>query len=163
GAERGRKLLSPFGRLPSISLPPGRVPTPDRHGKEEMAMTTIRWALRCLASVAALAILVGAAQTQAPANRPAAVGNGEPISLAKVEAFLKMRGPTPTPLTEQQRKQMQFEMVNALIDDVLMRQFLAKNAPKVDPAEVSKRLAELQTGLKKQGKTVQDFCRESGQ
>src|SRR5439155_12002641 len=80
-----------------------------------------------------------------------------------VEMLMKERGPSPTPLSEVQRKQMQLASLEMLIDDVLMRQFLRKSGPKVDPAEVAKRVAELEASLKKQGKSLQDFYRETNQ
>ena len=58
---------------------------------------------------------------------PAAIVNGTAITMAEVESILKQAGPTATPLTEAQRKQMQMEAVAMLIDDVLMEQFLKKN------------------------------------
>jgi hypothetical protein len=50
-----------------------------------------------------------------------------------------------------------------LIDQALMRQFLDRNAKPVPMAEVDRQLAELQAGLRKQGKSMQDFCREGNQ
>jgi peptidyl-prolyl cis-trans isomerase C len=125
-------------------------------------MTARTWALRSLAGVTVLATLASGLRAQAP-GKPAATVNGEPIPIAEVEALLKGRGPLPTPPTELQRKQMQIEALGMLIDDLVMQQFLRKHAPKVDPAEFGKRLAELQDGLKKQNKTLQDFCKETGQ
>lgn len=118
-----------------------------------------------LVSLAMLAVLVNAAPAQAvrPASKPAAVVDGTAISMAEVEAVLKQAGPTATPLTDAQRKQLQMEAVGMLIDDVLMEKFLRKNAPRVDPAEVNKKVAELEEGLKQQGKTLADFYKESGQ
>src|SRR5262245_46025329 len=101
------------------------------------------------------------AQNPAPPPAPAAVVNGEVISWTDVEMLMKERGPSPTPLSEVQRKQMQVASLEMLIDDMLMRQFLRKSGLKVDPAEVAKRVAELEASLKKQGKTLQDFYRET--
>jgi peptidyl-prolyl cis-trans isomerase C len=67
------------------------------------------------------------------------------------------------PLTEAQKKQMQMEAIGMLIDDILMQQFLRKNAPHLDPNEVNKKMAELEESLKKQNKTLQDFFKETGQ
>jgi peptidyl-prolyl cis-trans isomerase C len=113
-------------------------------------------------SAAVLVVAAGAATAQAPAKVAATV-NGAVITLADVEAALKARGPMATPPTEQQRRQMQLEALSMLIDDLIMQQFLRQQAPKVDPAEVSKRLAEMELGLKKQNKTLADFYREIGQ
>jgi parvulin-like peptidyl-prolyl isomerase len=123
------------------------------------------WGLQMLASTAVLAILAtGArAQNQAAPAKPVAIVDGTPITMAEVEAVLKQIGPSPTPLTEAQKKQMHMEAIGMLIDDLLMQQFLRKNGPQLEANEVSKKLAELDESLKKQNKTIQDFLKESGQ
>lgn len=128
-------------------------------------MTARKWIVQSLVTVAALAVLTRAISAQGPSNSlpPAAVVNGEAISMAEVEQVLKERGPSPTPVPEVQRRQMQLGALEMLIDDALMRQFLRKNGPKIDPADVSKRLAELEASLKKEGKTLQDFYRDTKQ
>jgi peptidyl-prolyl cis-trans isomerase C len=50
-----------------------------------------------------------------------------------------------------------------LIDQALMGQFLDKNAKPISAAEVDQKLAEMAAGLRKQGKTIQDLCRETNQ
>jgi peptidyl-prolyl cis-trans isomerase C len=97
------------------------------------------------------------------APKPVAVVNGTPITRAELDAVLKQAGPTAAPLTEAQKRQMQVEAVGMLIDDLLMQQFLRKNGPRVELAEVEKQLAELDASLKRQGKTLQDFYKDSGQ
>jgi peptidyl-prolyl cis-trans isomerase C len=100
---------------------------------------------------------------QAPAAKPAAVVNGVAVPMADVEAVLKARGPFPPDFPEAKRREVQFVIVTSLIDDVLLQQFLAKNAKPADPAEVTKQIAELEGNLKKQNHTLQDFCKETGQ
>ena len=46
---------------------------------------------------------------------------------------------------------------------MLMQQFLRKNAPRVEPGDVNKHIAELEATQKKQGKTLADFLKETGQ
>jgi peptidyl-prolyl cis-trans isomerase C len=122
------------------------------------------WLVQSLASLATVAILVnGAAAQLRPAPKPAAVVDGTAITMAEVESVLKQAGPTATPLTEAQRKQLQVEAVSALIDDLLMEKFLRKNGPRIDAAEINKKVAELEGSLKQQGKTLADFFKESGQ
>lgn len=128
-------------------------------------MTARNWALLSLAA-AVLAVGAGRGSAQAPATPDqtvAAVVNGETIYLSEIEAILKERGPTATPPTELQRRQMQFAALEMLLDDRLMQQMLRKHGPKVDPAEVAKQFALLEDGLKKQGKTLQDFYKETKQ
>jgi peptidyl-prolyl cis-trans isomerase C len=123
------------------------------------------WGPQSLASAVILVVLTSTVLGQTPigATKPVAVVDGTPITMAEVEAVLKQGGPTATPLTAAQRRQMQMEAVGMLIDDLLMQQFLRSHGPKIDPAEVNKRLAELEESLKKQGKTLQDFFKESNQ
>jgi parvulin-like peptidyl-prolyl isomerase len=128
-------------------------------------MRARRWALRTLASLVALVSLLSRVPAQAPsaASKPAAVVNGEGIPWAEVEAVLKKQGPTAVPATEAQRRQMQRDVVEMLIDDLLMQQYLRKHGPKVPPAEVNKKLAELEASLKAQQRSLQDFYKETSQ
>jgi peptidyl-prolyl cis-trans isomerase C len=106
-----------------------------------------------------------AAIAPAPASKPAATVNGEIISLAEVDAAAFGNGPPPPqPLTEAQRRQLRLEVLGELIDDLLMSQFLRKNGPKVNPADVDKELQKLEARVKenKPGATLQDFYRETG-
>jgi peptidyl-prolyl cis-trans isomerase C len=128
-------------------------------------MNMRNWGLQTLASAAILTIVANGVSAQDPAvqAKPAAVVDGTPITFAEVETVLKQAPPSPTPLTEAQKKQMQAEAVMMLVDDVLMQQFLRKTGPKVEPAEVNKKVAELEASLKKENKTLQDFFKETGQ
>jgi peptidyl-prolyl cis-trans isomerase C len=121
-----------------------------------------------------LALWLGAtapAQTPKPAQAPAAssakttaaVVNGETITLDEVEAVLKQRPLSPTPLTAQQQRQLRLEAVSALIDDLLLRQFMRDKGPKIDQVELDKQMAALAAGLKAQNRTMADFCRDSQQ
>src|SRR4051794_24972940 len=86
-----------------------------------------------------LALWLGSAvpaTAQAPKPAPAAskttaaVVNGETITLDEVEAVLKQRAQSPTPLTAQQQRQLRLEAASALIDDALLRQFMRDKGPK---------------------------------
>jgi peptidyl-prolyl cis-trans isomerase C len=118
-----------------------------------------------IAAALAVGVLCGnQSKAQAPAaGKPAAVVNGVVVPMADVEAVLKARGPFPPDFPEAKRREVQFVIVTSLIDDVLLQQFLAKNAKPADPAEVTKQITELEENLKKQNHTLQDFCKETGQ
>jgi parvulin-like peptidyl-prolyl isomerase len=104
------------------------------------------------------------ALAQPPAGkRPPAIVNGEVVSQAELDAAIRQAGPTPMQGTEAQRRQLQMQALGFLIDQALIRQFLARNAKPVATAEVEKQLAEMEAGLRKQGKTLQDLCREANQ
>jgi peptidyl-prolyl cis-trans isomerase C len=96
-------------------------------------------------------------------NKAAAIVNDEVITMAELDALLKKDGPMAVPLPEAVRKQNQQFALDALISEVLMRQFLKQNAPPVDPREVNARMSDLLVGLKRQNKTLAEFCREMNQ
>ncbi len=72
--------------------------------------------------------------------------------------------PSATTLTEAQRRQMRFDIVSDLIDEMILEQFLRKNGAKIEPAEVDKEIVRLQTRMKEQKAdyTMADFYRDSG-
>jgi peptidyl-prolyl cis-trans isomerase C len=120
----------------------------------------------------AVAVLAGRLPAQAPvqapaqaAPKPAAVVNGEAIPLAEVEAVLALQPPSATPMPEAQKQEMRRNALNMLIEDRLLRQFLAKNAPPIQPAEIEKEVVDLREALKKekQPMTLEDFLKTSGQ
>jgi hypothetical protein len=94
-----------------------------------------------------------------PARPVAAVVNGEPIFRDQLDAALTARPLTAGPVPPALRR----AMLDGLIDDVLIRQFVAKHAPPVDPAELDGHLKGLAEGLAKQGKRLADYYRETGQ
>src|SRR5581483_7013230 len=114
----------------------------------------------------AAAVLVATAPAglaQKGASPPVAIVNGEPIPRSEMDAVLKQRPPIVTPLTAAQQKALQQEIVAGLVDEVLVRQFLRKNAPPVDPAEVAKQVAALERGLSGQGRSLADYLTETKQ
>lgn len=116
-------------------------------------------------SLAALAVATAAlAQPPAPKADPsvAATVNGETITLADVDAVLKHTLPL-TPLTTTQRRQMRIEVLSDMIDDLLVRQFLRKNGPKVDPAEIDAQLKAFAAKLQQDGKSLAEWLKETGQ
>jgi peptidyl-prolyl cis-trans isomerase C len=119
-------------------------------------MSARRW----LAAGAALTWLM--ATVPAYAQKPAAVVNGEPISMADLEAVLK-QAPQAVEMPEQVRVQMRRHALTMLIDDTLMQQFINANAPQVSKTEVDRKLAEMEAALKKENKSVDSFCKENGQ
>ena len=59
------------------------------------------------------------------------------------------------------------DLRSALLDDLInekvLRQFLAKNAPPVDPAEIDAQMTSLKAHLIKENKTLGDFLRQTAQ
>jgi peptidyl-prolyl cis-trans isomerase C len=114
------------------------------------------------AALVTLFVVAAAVSSQAPGDRVAAVVNGEKIMESEIRALLAMR-PSNVVLTNDQKKEMQDQAVNMLIDDALMRQFLMKYAPAATPQEIQKELADLSEDLKKKNTTLQEYLKQSGQ
>jgi peptidyl-prolyl cis-trans isomerase C len=148
-------------------------------------MTKTTRKLASLASVAALAVGTSLGNAQAPASPPAAptapaapaaavptagkpvaVVNGEPIAGAEVasvvEMVVKQRFRTQPP-TDVQRRDIWAEVVAMFIDDAVFRQFLSKSGIQVTQADVEKHFTEMKTAITQQGKTMEQFYKESGQ
>jgi parvulin-like peptidyl-prolyl isomerase len=127
----------------------------------------IRHGLVLSATLAGLGIAAGqrplpkAAGPQ-PATTAAATVNGEVIRLDEVDAFIKAKFPA-VPLTAAQARQLRTEVVNDMIDDLLLRQFLRRHGPKLEPGEVDKHLTALAESLARQNKTLADYLRETNQ
>src|SRR5437764_12117264 len=105
------------------------------------------WRSRLTGAGLVVLMIGGAAMGQ---GKSAATVNGEAIPMADVEAVLAMRPPEPFPIPVAQQRLLRREALEALISDKLMRQYLAKNAPPIDPNEVSKQIAALTESLQTQ-------------
>ena len=137
-------------------------------------MSRRKWILAGLTGAAVLAGSATSVCAQAPAAvpprapaavsaKPPAVVNGEIITKADLDAAVKQAGQSPVTLTEDQRRGQQMQVMGILIDEMLMRQFLAKNAAPVTKAEVDARVALIAAELKKEKKTLHDLYKEGDQ
>jgi peptidyl-prolyl cis-trans isomerase C len=137
-------------------------------------MSRQKWILAGLTGAAVLAGSATGVLAQAPAGapvkaapaaaaKPPGVVNGEIITKAELDAAVKQAGQSPVTLTEDQRRGQQMQVMGILIDEMLMHQFLAKNAPPVTPAEVDARVALIAAELKKEKKTLADLYKEGDQ
>ncbi|HEY2909192.1 MAG TPA: SurA N-terminal domain-containing protein, partial [Gemmataceae bacterium] len=103
--------------------------------------------------LAALLLCAGIALAEPPkpdADPAAATVNGAIIRVAQLDAVLRAKFNFLL-LTEEQRQQMRKEVLPALIDELLLKQFLAKNGPPVDAAEIDKQLQAFTHALQRQG------------
>jgi peptidyl-prolyl cis-trans isomerase C len=114
------------------------------------------------AAIWALCALQACAQAPVTQEKPAAHVNGEAIAMAEVRAVLEAR-PSPVPLTAAQQRELRQSALDMLVDDLLMRQFLRKNALPAQPAEVQKEIEDLKDALKKKTMTLEQFLREGKQ
>lgn len=98
----------------------------------------------------------------AAAEKVAAVVNGEPLTVAELDAAVAQipaaAGAQPTVAKRQRR----LETLSILIDDKLVRQFLRQYGAKVEAAEVEKQFAALEASQKAQGKTLDDYFKDTG-
>jgi peptidyl-prolyl cis-trans isomerase C len=102
------------------------------------------------------------AQPPKAESNVAATVNGESITLQEVDAVLKHTLPI-SPLNATQRRQMRLEVLTDLVNETLLRQFLRKHGPKVDPAEIDAQLKAYGEKLKAERKTLADFYKQTGQ
>ncbi len=120
---------------------------------------------RTLATAALVMFLTTHAftQTKIPAAKLAATVNGDPISIDDVEAILKSRPIEAMRLSAADLNAMRREALQMLIEELMMHQFLLKNAPQVETSLVNKKLVELQDALRSQGQNINDYYRANGQ
>jgi peptidyl-prolyl cis-trans isomerase C len=119
------------------------------------------WTRRALAGIVVVVAMGSPCAAKDPP--PAAMVNGEAIGLAEVDAILNSRPAMLAKATAAQRREMQLEALEMLVDDLLMQQFLRKNAPSVSSSVVNKQISDLQTACQAQGQPWSEFLRANGQ
>jgi parvulin-like peptidyl-prolyl isomerase len=95
-------------------------------------------------------------------DKVAATVNGEAITAAELDAAVGQLPPVEAPLSAAQKQQQRADVLQLLIDDRLVRQYLRRHGPKVDAAEVDRQFAALEASLKKQDKTIDAYLKECG-
>jgi parvulin-like peptidyl-prolyl isomerase len=138
--------------------------------KDFLVMKEENMALRSWMPAALVAVVMMAArsadviaQGKGLGSPQVALVNGEPITMADLEGILKARPMQAIKLTDAERKEMRKEALNLLIDELIMHQFLVKNAPAVSTAQINKKFGELRDALKAQGETMAEYCQVNGQ
>lgn len=116
----------------------------------------------CLALILFLTVAIQA-DPKSKGHKTAALVNGDPIMVEDVDAILKARPIETLQISKEDREAMRKEALNMLIDELIMHQYLVKNAPQVPTAEVNKRFREFQDALKAQGQSLSEFYQTSGQ
>jgi parvulin-like peptidyl-prolyl isomerase len=117
-------------------------------------------------TIAGLILLINqatpaSAQVAEDGNKPAAEVNGEIIRFAEVDALVGARPVLPLPRA--QKIELYKSALEMLIDDMLIRQFLRKNASAPAAAEIEKEWKELNDALAKKKQSLPEFLRESKQ
>jgi len=96
------------------------------------------------------------------AEKSAATVNGEPITVAELDAALAQIPQPAMPMSDLQKRQHRMDALQVLIDDRLVRQFLKEHGPKVQAVEVERQFAALEVSQKAEGKTVEAYLKEIG-
>lgn len=98
----------------------------------------------------------------AAAEKVAATVNGEAIPAAELDAAVAELPVPERPVSTTHKQRQRAELLDLLIDDRLVRQYLRQHGPTVEAAEVEKQYAALAATLKGQGKTVEEYLKECG-
>lgn len=116
-----------------------------------------------------LALVLGLLAMSAPAADPkpapdnvAANVNGEVIRIDEIDAVVRRRPPGGVPLSASQTRRLRLAVLDGLIDDVLLKQFLGRTGPAVEPAEIDRLMGGLAAAQRKRGKSLADYYREAG-
>jgi parvulin-like peptidyl-prolyl isomerase len=110
----------------------------------------------------AAAASLGWAQAPSNTTKPAAVVNGEPITLSEVDALLRVGGgPSALEVPENRKRQMRMDALAVLMDRLLLQQFMRQQGSPVDPAEVNKFRVDLESALKKDNKKLADYLADN--
>src|SRR5262245_25379737 len=118
-----------FSATLAAQTTPGKAPTtPATPGKAEPYISPV------------------SANIPAAADKPAAMVNGEMISMLEVKALLETR-PYPNTLKADEIKACRQAAIDLLVEDMLIRQFLTKYAPQVTQSDVNKDIQTLQEHL----------------
>jgi peptidyl-prolyl cis-trans isomerase C len=88
--------------------------------------------------------------------------NGEPITIGEIDAILKADLPG-APLSPAQHRSLRRALLDDLVDEKLLRQFLAKHAPKVDQAELDAQMTAFKAALIRENRSLDEFLRRSHQ
>ncbi len=138
-----------------------------------MRSGTIRGAAAGLATLAGIGLALGqppappqpgpAMPVKAAAASPvvATVG-GETIHLDKVDAFIRDKLKISL-LPDNQLRELRTEVASEMVEELLLKQYLIKEAPKVAPAEIDRYLAAFTKSLALKGKSLAGFLKETGQ
>lgn len=108
-----------------------------------------------------LAAVLAVAADPPPNPVVAKVGDAV-IRLDQVDAVIKAR-PAAGPVSAVQLRRLRAEVAADLVDDLLVRHYLLKHGPPVDPAETDAQMKALADGLAAKGTTLAAALRANGQ
>lgn len=149
---------------------------PESSAAEAAALALVRGGGKSMLGNRPLALTIGAlltigcfsgtavGESKPPPSRPIAFVNGEPISRSDYDAAAS-RVPelATTAVVSGNRAALQKQLIELLVDDLLLRQFLRKYAPAPEPKLVQQRVRDLEQKLHAKGRTLEEYCRENNQ
>ena len=91
-----------------------------------------------------------------PPEAIAAKVNGESITVQEIDAILKRTLPG-APLLPSQLRDLRRALLEDLIEEKLLRQFLDKHAPKIDAVELDAQMAALKASLVKENVSLEEY------
>jgi len=100
--------------------------------------------------------------TPTAAVQAAAVVNGDAVTRAEFDAAVKQAG-LSVAVPEGQRRAQLRAVLDILIDNLLLQQYLANNAPPMTVADVNAHVAEFEAQLKKANKTFPEYLKDTNQ
>lgn len=113
-------------------------------------------------AVLTLTLIVGRVEAQLFKAKPIAVVNGQALPRDEWEAAVKRLPPPPANISAEAKKAAGMEILALMIDDVLLRQYLNKQAPAPGSAEIQQRMTQLETALRANKRTLADYYKETG-
>lgn len=102
------------------------------------------------------------ALTAAAAAQVEATVNGQPITAAEVDAAFGRTSVAKQPLTDEQRRMYRAHVLNVLVDNVLLKQYLDQQKVEPNAKEVEAHIAEFKSVLAQKGQTMEAFLAEAG-
>src|SRR5262245_32286899 len=114
-------------------------------------------------AVLVLLAIPTAAVAQTPGTAEiAATVNGEPITVAELDAAVNADLPNVL-LSGAQRRQLRAALLEDLISELLLKQFLAKSGVKADPAVIDAQMKAFTDQLAKEKRTLAEYLKTTGQ
>jgi parvulin-like peptidyl-prolyl isomerase len=94
---------------------------------------------------------------------PVAIVNGEAIPRSEFDSVMQQRVPNFSSLPTERQKQLKQDLIAALVDDHLFKQFLKTSAPPVSEKEIDQQLSKLESTLAVRKRTLSDYCKDTHQ
>lgn len=102
-----------------------------------------------------------AAWTNSASAQVEAVVNGQAIPTAEVDVAFSRTSVAQQPITDEQRRMYRAHVLNVLIDNVLVKQYLTQLGVVADAKSVEAHIEELRKVLAQKGQTLESFLKDA--